>query len=131
MDRHVLAALAASGVLCLLSVRVDREAPYLGVKSALAAYDTSECLRFEKTEQSRSIELEARSSCETKLDCSLDYELRCESREGKVTSRAARSLHFSIDAGKTAELSLSAESCKQGWIIDAVRWRCHSAGGSR
>ena len=129
MDRHVLAALAASGVLCLLSVDVGKHSVSLGVKPALATYDASDCLRFEKTQQAHAIDLEAKSSCETKLECSLDYSVRCESREGKTTSHASHSLRFSVDSGKDAQLSLSAEVCKQSWTIDDVRWVCHSAAG--
>ncbi|HET9931439.1 MAG TPA: hypothetical protein VFQ35_12150 [Polyangiaceae bacterium] len=98
----------------------------VGVKPALAAYDASDCLRFEKTQQPYSIDLEAKSACESKLECSLDYSVRCESREGKTTSRTAHGVRFSIDAGRSAELSLSAEACKQSWTIDDVRWSCHT-----
>lgn len=126
MDRHVLAALAASGALCLLSVDVGKHRVSLGVKPAQATYDARDCLRFEKTQQDHAIDLEAKSSCETKLDCSLEYSVRCENREGKTTSHASRSVSFSVDAGKDAQLSLSAEICKQSWTIEDVRWACHS-----
>lgn len=127
MDRHVLAALAASGALCLLSVDLGKHRVSLGVRTAQATYDARDCLRFEKTEREHAIDLEAKSSCQTNLDCALEYSVRCDNREGKTTSHASHSLSFSVDAGKDAKLSLSAEICKQSWTIDDVRWACHSA----
>ena len=127
MDRHVLAALTASGLLCLLSARVDQNALRVGVSEAAAATDASECLRFEKTELGKSIDLEARSSCEMKLECSLAYSVRCEDRKGKATSETDHTLRFSVDAGKSQTLSLSAQACSLGWTIDNVHWSCQGA----
>ncbi|MGC4091257.1 MAG: hypothetical protein QM756_25945 [Polyangiaceae bacterium] len=124
MNRHVWAALSASGLLCFLSVRVDERLPRLEVAPAAAATDPAECLRFEKTQLGKSIELEAKSSCEAKLECSLSYSVRCEDRDGKATSSTQRATNFSVAAGASETLSLSAEACKQGWTIDNVSWRC-------
>ncbi|MFZ5896758.1 MAG: hypothetical protein ACOY0T_37220 [Myxococcota bacterium] len=124
MNRHVLAALCASGLMCALSVQPEERTLRVGVASALAAEDLSGCLRFEKTQTGKSIDLEARSSCDSRLECSLAYSVRCEDREGKATAHSDHSVRFSVDAGKSETISLSAEPCKQGWTIDNVHWSC-------
>jgi len=107
-----------------LAVRVEDSALVVAVNSAEAATDPAACLRFEKTQTGKSIDLEARSSCDAKLDCSLTYSVRCENREGKATSETHRNTRFSVAAGKSETISLSADACTQGWTIDNVSWTC-------
>jgi len=124
VNRHVWAALAVSALTGVLSVQVDDHSPRVAVKSAHAATDPAACLRFEKTQTGKSIDLEAKSSCDAKLECSLSYSVRCENRNGKATSETHHNTRFSVAAGKSETLSLSADVCTQGWTIDNVSWTC-------
>jgi hypothetical protein len=125
VHRHAFAALSASALVCLLSVHIDENSARIAVKPAAAA-ESIECLRFEKTQLDKSIDLRAQSSCDDPLDCSLAYNIICQDRRGKVTSQSERLLHFSVAAGKSETLSLSAGQCSSGWTIDNVRWNCHT-----
>jgi hypothetical protein len=124
VNRHVAVALAVSALACVLSVRVDERSLGLAVENAHGATAPAECMHFDKTQTGRSIELEAKSSCDARLECTIDYSVRCENREGKETSQTRRSVRFSIAAGKSETLTLSAEACTQGWTIDDVGWSC-------
>jgi hypothetical protein len=126
VHRHAFAALSASALACLLSVHIDENSARIAVKPAAAAAESIECLRFEKTELDKSIDLRAKSSCDDPLDCSLAYSIVCQDRRGKVTSQSERTLHFSVAAGKSQALSLSAEQCSAAWTIDNVHWNCHT-----
>ena len=122
--RALLCALTGFGVSIF---NCDPGSPRLGVPAAHADEATpnaSDCMSFQNDVQEKSIVVHASNLCERKLSCSLTYVVRCEANDGKRTSSANRSAHFSLAAHGAAEVPMSAEQCKQGWTIDDVSWVC-------
>jgi hypothetical protein len=86
--------------------------------------NASDCMSFQNEVQEKSIVVHASNVCERKLSCTLSYAVRCEDNQGKRTSSSAGNAHFALKGQSSTELTLSAEQCKQGWMIDDVAWQC-------
>jgi len=82
------------------------------------------CVGFQNAVGDKQLVVHAGNDCERKLSCSLDYVVRCEDNDQKVTSRVQKRHLFNLPAKGSAELTLSAEACKQGWAIDELAWNC-------
>ncbi|MEZ4223431.1 MAG: hypothetical protein R3B13_20965 [Polyangiaceae bacterium] len=100
------------------------DAARLSVSQAAADPSASDCIGFQKSDLEKGLLFEASSSCDKKLTCSLSWVLTCESDKGQVTSRKPGSSRFTIDANGSGSETASAETCKQSWRIDDVRWSC-------
>ena len=119
MLRHVMAWVCGLGVMGAVASLPA------GVAQANEGADS--CVGFEKTDDDKAILYDAKNSCEQKLSCELHYRVQCEDVDGNVTSRAKKSMRFSLSESGSHSLSLSADSCKQGWRIDDVTWKCNEA----
>jgi hypothetical protein len=97
-----------------------------GVASAWAddAETANACVGFQNDYGDKQITVHASNGCERRLACTLDYNVRCEDNDGKVTSRAAKQAFFALPPKGRADVSLSAAHCKQGWAIDDLAWSC-------
>jgi len=82
------------------------------------------CVGFQNAVGDKQLLVHAGNDCERKLACTLDYSVRCEDNDRKVTSQVQRRALFSLPAKGNAELTLSAAACKQGWAIDDLAWTC-------
>jgi hypothetical protein len=83
------------------------------------------CVGFQNAVGDKELVVHAGNDCERKLACTLDYVVRCEDNDRKVTSRLQKRALFNLAAKGNAELTLSAATCKQGWAIDDLAWTCH------
>ena len=87
--------------------------------------DTADaCVGFQNDYGDRLITVHATNGCQRRLACSLDYDVRCEDNDGKVTSRDAKRSYFALAPQGKADVTLSAAHCKQGWAIDDLAWSC-------
>lgn len=91
---------------------------------AQADMTANDCLGFEQEEVEKGLLYHASNACERQLDCHLDYQVRCEDNDGKVTSSSAQRISFTLSKNGARDLSLSAKACKQGWAISDVAWSC-------
>jgi hypothetical protein len=82
------------------------------------------CVGFQNAVGDKQLVVYADNDCERKLACTLDYVVRCEDNEQKVTSRLQKRALFDLAAKGDAQLTLSAAACKQGWAIDELAWTC-------
>jgi hypothetical protein len=85
------------------------------------------CLGFTNQSRDKLLMIQATNACERKLACRLSYVLRCYDNgqpPPRLTSQTKHERAFRLAAKGSAELSLSAETCKQGWSIDEVSWVC-------
>lgn len=96
----------------------------LGISTADADASGDDCVGFRKSDLDKGLMFEAASSCDKKLACSLSWVLTCSSDDGKVTRRAPESRKFVLGAQESTAETASADSCKQSWRIDDVRWSC-------
>ena len=96
----------------------------LGFATAGAAESARDCVGFEKEETDRELLFHASNSCERRLECTMDYTLSCENLEGQVTSSSQLRLAFQLAPKGERDLTLSAASCKQGFRIGGVDWKC-------
>jgi hypothetical protein len=119
-----LAVVCACALFSALSAHIDVASGRPTLGEARAAQTELDCVRFEKTQAGKRIELLARSACEKKLSCTLGWVVRCEDRDGKASSISRQSTRFELGAQSTQNLTLSAESCSQAWTIDSVEWNC-------
>ncbi len=92
--------------------------------AAEAPETANACVGFQKEDGDKLLIFHASNACDRQLSCRLDYTLRCEDNQRKVTSRAAKSQPFRLGPKDTQDVTLSATSCKQGWAIDDVAWTC-------
>ena len=127
MRRVVARIFALSVGLLSFGESTDSAGLTLGVESAGADETANDCVGFRKTDGVKSLVFEASSSCDQKLKCSLSWVLTCSTDKGQVTHRSPQSRHFTLDAQGSAEQTASADSCKQSWRIDDVRWTCNDA----
>jgi hypothetical protein len=96
----------------------------MGSASAEETPNASDCIGFEKNENDHNIQYSIENVCERKLSCSVRWKLTCEDKNGRATSKSSHKANVSLDASGSAEVTASAESCKQGWRIDDVSWSC-------
>jgi hypothetical protein len=96
----------------------------LDLATASAQQSAQDCVGFDKVEADRALLFRAKSSCERRLDCALNYTLRCEDTKGRVTSSTQARVAFQLASRGERELTLSAASCKQGFRIEGVDWKC-------
>jgi hypothetical protein len=89
-----------------------------------AAPASGQCLHFEKSERDKTIIYEVESSCEKKQTCAISWAVQCEDEKGAITDRSHKTKRFILDRDGKASIELSAESCKQGWRIDDVNYKC-------
>ena len=82
------------------------------------------CVGFQNAVGDKELVVHAGNDCERKLACTLDYSVRCEDNDRKVTSLVQKRALFNLAAKGNAELTLSAATCKQGWAIDDLAWTC-------
>lgn len=117
---------APSACALALGVLFTLDAALGGVRPARAeeAETANACVGFQNVVGDKQLVVHAGNDCERQLSCSLDYVVRCEDNEQKVTSRAQKRSLFKLAAKGSAELALSAASCKQGWAIDELEWSC-------
>jgi hypothetical protein len=95
---------------------------------AVAAADQGgQCVGFDKSDGDKTILYEVENSCEKKQACSISWLVTCEDEAGKVTTRSQKSSRFALKPEAKHSVSLSAESCKQGWRIENVSWQCDDA----
>lgn len=111
-------------VVCLGVIGAVAVVP-AGTASANEGSDS--CVGFEKTDDEKAILYDAKNSCDQKLTCELRWRVQCEDADGNVTSTAKKSARFVLSGSGTHSLSLSADTCKQGWRIDDVTWKCNEA----
>jgi hypothetical protein len=87
--------------------------------------DTADaCVGFQNDYGDRLITVHASNGCQRRLACTLDYVVRCEDNDGKVTSRDAKRSYFALAPQGKSDLTLSAAHCKRGWAIDDLAWSC-------
>jgi hypothetical protein len=91
---------------------------------AHAASTSGQCLHFEKSESRKTITYEVESSCEKQQTCAISWAVQCEDEKGAVTDRSRKTKRFLLDRDGKTSIELSAESCKQGWRIDDVNYKC-------
>jgi hypothetical protein len=118
----LVAPICALALLCTIS-----SAPaWLVVPSAHAEEpDTADaCAGFQNDYGDRVITVHASNGCQRRLACSLDYVVRCEDNDGKVTSRDAKRSYFALAPQGKADITLSAAHCQRGWAIDNLAWSC-------
>jgi hypothetical protein len=87
----------------------------------------NDCLGFTTESGDKLLVIRATNACERRLECQLDYVVRCYDKiepRSKPTAQAKQQRPFRVAAKASAELLLSAESCKRGWSIDEVSWAC-------
>jgi hypothetical protein len=96
----------------------------LDLATAGAQESAHDCVGFEKREADHELSFRAKSSCERKLECTLDYRLSCEDIGGRITSSTELRVAFELASKGERNLTLSAASCKQGFRIDNVDWKC-------
>lgn len=101
--------------------------PGLGISTADADATADDCVGFRKSDLDKGLMFEAASSCDKKLSCSLSWTLTCSTDEGKVTARKPASRSFILGAQESTSETASADSCKQSWRIDDVRWSCKAS----
>ena len=82
------------------------------------------CVGFQNDYGDKEITVHASNGCERRLACTLAYQVRCETNEGKVISATAKQASFALAGKGKADLTLSATSCKQAWAIDNLAWNC-------
>ena len=82
------------------------------------------CVGFQNDYGDKEITVHASNGCERRLACSLTYQVRCQTNEGKLISAAAKQTPFTLTANGKTDLTLSATSCKQAWAIDNLVWNC-------
>lgn len=123
MKNHLRVPGACSFVLCALFIF---DAASGGVRSAQADVPetANACVGFQNVVGDKELLVHAGNDCERKLSCWLDYEVRCEDNQQKVTSRVQKRSAFNLAAKGNAELTLSAAACKQGWAIGELEWNC-------
>ncbi len=127
MRRVVAGIFALSVGLLSFGESTDSAGLTLGVGTAGADETANDCVGFHKTDGDKSLVFEASSSCDQKLKCSLSWVLTCSTDKGQVTKRAPQSRHFTIAANASTEETASADTCKQSWRIDDVRWSCQES----
>ena len=127
MRRLVAGIFALSFGLFSFSGTNDPAHASVGISSAGADASADDCVGFRKSDLDKGLMFEAASSCDKKLACSLSWVLTCSSDEGKVTSRAPASRKFVLGAQETTSETASADTCKQSWRIDDVRWSCQES----
>lgn len=122
--RNRFRALGACSLGLALFLPVDFAAG--GIRPARAEEpDTANaCVGFQNSVGDKELVVHAGNDCERKLSCSLDYVVRCEDNDRKVTSRAEKRELFKLAPKGNAELTLSAAACKQAWAIDDLAWSC-------
>jgi len=91
---------------------------------AHATMTSGQCLHFDKSEREKTIIYEVESSCEKQQTCAISWAVQCEDEKGTVTDRSRKSKRFLLDKDGKTSIELSAESCKQGWRIDDVNYKC-------
>jgi hypothetical protein len=91
---------------------------------AHAASTSGQCLHFEKSERDKTIIYEVESSCEKQQTCAITWAVQCEDEKGTVTDRSYKSKRFVLERDGNASIELSAETCKRGWRIDDVNYKC-------
>ena len=96
----------------------------LDLAAACAQDSAHDCVGFEKGEADHALLFRAINSCERKLECTLDYRLSCEDAQSRTTSSAALQVPFQLAPKGERNLTLSAASCKQGFRIEDVGWKC-------
>ncbi len=89
-----------------------------------AAPSADDCVSAQSQVGNKRIDVQIQNSCDVKLSCSLKYELRCSTNDGRQTARLNRQESFRLGGNGKHELSLSAEECKQSWDIDKIEWAC-------
>ena len=116
---------ALAALLCLISAPFGA-GPVAGVRPALAEEleTANACVGFQNQVGDKQLVVHAGNDCERRLTCSLQYSVSCQDNHGKETSRAQKRSPFQLAAKGTADLTLSAEACKQGWAIDDLVWNC-------
>lgn len=82
------------------------------------------CVGFQNDYGDKEITVHASNGCERRLACTLAYQVRCETNDGKVISATSKQASFSLTGNGKADLTLSATSCKQAWAIDNLAWSC-------
>jgi hypothetical protein len=97
-----------------------------GVRPARAEEpDTANaCVGFQNAVGDKELVVHAGNDCERRLACTLDYSVRCEDNDRKVTSRVQKRALFNLAAKGNADITLSAAACKQGWAIEDLAWTC-------
>jgi len=98
--------------------------PGLPVGSAHAEERADSCLGFRKSSMDKGIAFDVESSCGMKLACKVSWVVECADNDGKVESRTAKTERFGLAGGESHTVPMSAESCKQSWKVEDVRWGC-------
>lgn len=82
------------------------------------------CVDFVDEQGDKQLLVTATNSCEKRLSCRIDFVVRCTDLDGKPTSSQKKRAPFALSSKGKANVTLSANSCTQGWLIDEFSWTC-------
>lgn len=115
--RSCARVLWVAGLLCGVSLPEHARA-----EAPLTTADA--CVSFSSEPGDKRIVVSASNDCKRRLACSLDYTVRCTDTRGKETRKLDGHAPFLLLAKGNATVTLSAETCSQGWAIDDFTWSC-------
>lgn len=125
MSRRAVAFVFGLGVFGAASAPLGQSAAG-GLPVAVAhAEETAEsCLSFRKGDMDKGLTFDVESSCGMKLACKVSWVVQCSDNDGKVESRSSKTERFGLAESESHRVEMSAESCKQSWRVDDVKWGC-------
>lgn len=126
MSRRAVAVVLGIGVFGAASAPLGGATVGPGLPIAVAqAEETAEsCLAFRKSNLEKGLAFDIESSCGMKLACKVSWVVQCSDNDGKVESKTAKTERFGLAASESHSVTMSAESCKQSWRVDDVKWGC-------